>query len=189
MKCLTVDQPYAHLLCGLDPGDPRQKRVENRIHDRFQNHRGLLLIHAGMTKRRLVFGGITGGGNGRQPELYGLDPKKLPLGAIIGAVDMASHFELGRMSAYFGHFEMEVNGVVTKSDSQQIVKKIIPAAELSVRPWLESHQHVEGPHCLVFENIRRFREPISCKGAQGLWNLPAGLVAKVKEQLEKAEVL
>ena len=83
----------------------------------------------------------------------------------------------------------EANFIGLLEDPKQIVKKIIPAAELSVRPWLESHQHVEGPHCLVFENIRRFREPISCKGAQGLWNLPAGLVAKVKEQLEKAEVL
>lgn len=171
MKCLTIDQPFAALICGLNPGDPRQKRVENRNHDRFRNYRGLLLIHAGMTKRRLVFGGITGGGNGRQPELYGLDPKTLPLGAIIGAVDVVSHFALS-------HLRMRIG-----------LCRVIPASERAMRPWLETHEHVEGPNCLVFQNIRRFRKPIPCKGAQGMWNLPAELEAKVKQALESAEVL
>lgn len=186
MKCLTVDQPFAHLLCGLDPGDPRQKRVENRNHDRFRNHRGLLLIHAGMTKRRLVFGGITGGGNGRQPELYRLDPKTLPLGAIVGAVDMVSHFELGHMKVTIG--ACIINGMEIVPPGTRHTK-VIPVTEVCNRPWLQSHQHVEGPYCLVFENIRRFREPIPCKGAQGLWNLPAEMQERVKEQLENAEVL
>lgn len=176
MKALTIDQPFAALICGLNPGDPRQKRVENRNHDRFRNYRGLLLIHAGMTKRRLVFGGITGGGNGRQPELYGLDPKTLPLGAIIGAVDVVSHFAMKYLHEEIGHYI-------------RFVGKEAPLAERLVRPWLATHQHVEGPNCLVFENIRRFREPIPCKGAQGMWNLPAELEAKVKESLESAEVL
>lgn len=176
MKALTIDQPFSHLICGLDPGDPRQKRVENRNHDRFRNHRGLLLIHAGLTKRRLVFGGITGGGNGHQPELYGLDPKTLPLGAIVGAVDMVSHFKMTYLTEQFGHY------------SRFIGKEISPGV-LERFPWLKDHQHVEGPYCLTLENIRKFREPIPCKGAQGIWNLPAELEERVKEQLQKAEAL
>ena len=34
---------------------------------------------------------------------------------------------------------------------------------------LLSHEHTEGPWCWVLRDIRRYREPIPCRGAQGLW--------------------
>jgi len=41
MKALTICQPYAELICR------GKKRIENRMHRRFQGFRGPLLIHSG----------------------------------------------------------------------------------------------------------------------------------------------
>jgi hypothetical protein len=70
MKALTICQPYAHLIVTPQaelPGDEVQKRVENR---RWRcNHRGPLLIHAGMSRKwvepaderyKMTFGAILG---------------------------------------------------------------------------------------------------------------------------------
>jgi hypothetical protein len=42
----------------------------------------------------------------------------------------------------------------------------------SERYWSEilRHEHAEGPFCWVLEHVLKFREPISCSGAQGLWD-------------------
>lgn len=37
-------------------------------------------------------------------------------------------------------------------------------------PWLPAHQHTHGPQCIVFNQVRRFRQPVPWKGKQGLWN-------------------
>lgn len=39
----------------------------------------------------------------------------------------------------------------------------------------------------LFENVRKLPEPISCKGAQGLWTLPDDIEAKVREQAHLLE--
>lgn len=36
-------------------------------------------------------------------------------------------------------------------------------------PWLNDHDHTEGPWCWVLENVKRFAEPIPARGAQGIW--------------------
>lgn len=190
MKCLTILQSYAHLICCLAADDPRRKRVENRTHDHFKSHRGLLLIHAGKSKQMVwPYRSDAVKRRDHYTNNFGIPHEDLMFGAILGAVDVASHFELGHMSAFIGSFEVEVNGAVAKSESTSVSKKIIPAAELKVRPWLETHQHVEGRFCLVFENIRRFKQPIPCKGLQGIWNLPKSLESEVKAAIKSAEVL
>ena len=37
-------------------------------------------------------------------------------------------------------------------------------------PWVEDHEHTEGPFCIVVTNARRFPEPIPCRGERGLWH-------------------
>jgi len=31
------------------------------------------------------------------------------------------------------------------------------------------HEHTEGPWCWILRDVRKFREPMPCRGAQGLW--------------------
>lgn len=39
---------------------------------------------------------------------------------------------------------------------------------------LQQHQHANGPWCWLLRYVRRI-DPISINGAQGLWDVPAGL--------------
>lgn len=43
-------------------------------------------------------------------------------------------------------------------------------------PWLNTHEHTEGPFCWVLTECRRFPEPIPYRGAQGFFNVPRELV-------------
>lgn len=43
-------------------------------------------------------------------------------------------------------------------------------------PWLQKHKHTEGPYCLILANARRFQEPITYRGQQGIFDVEDGLV-------------
>lgn len=43
-------------------------------------------------------------------------------------------------------------------------------------PWLNDHDHTEGPFCWVLENIERLPQPIKCRGAQGIFDVPSDVV-------------
>lgn len=38
-------------------------------------------------------------------------------------------------------------------------------------PWLDSHQHAEGPYCIILENAMRFDHPTPYQGHQGLFDV------------------
>lgn len=42
-------------------------------------------------------------------------------------------------------------------------------------PWLREHEHTNGTWCWVLADVRRFPEPLTWKGAQGLWEAPDDL--------------
>jgi hypothetical protein len=44
-------------------------------------------------------------------------------------------------------------------------------------PKLKEHQHIEGPWCHVYANVRPFAKPVAWKGAQGPWNVPDDVIA------------
>lgn len=46
-------------------------------------------------------------------------------------------------------------------------------------PWLRDHQHVEGPFCMILQNVRPLAKPIPWKGAQGLWDVPDEVLAGI----------
>lgn len=77
MKCLTICQPYAHLIvtpqAELPPGYD-QKFVENRTW--HSNYAGPLLIHAGKSNKFMSGLGVCRDFDG------------VPFGAIVGLVDM-----------------------------------------------------------------------------------------------------
>jgi hypothetical protein len=62
----------------------------------------------------------------------------------------------------------------------------VPFAMKVAYPWLAMHLHTHGPQCLILENIRRFPEPVPCRGAQGLFNVTGLVEQRVRAQLEKA---
>ena len=49
-------------------------------------------------------------------------------------------------------------------------------------PELHGHPHVNGPWCFVLRDVRRLREPVPCRGAQGIWVLPPMLAALVRHE-------
>ncbi len=84
MKCLTICQPWAHLIIhGVGRGTQmygtewRYKTVENRSW--ASSYRGLLGIHAGLGRTWLQPG---------MDALYGFREQDLVWGALIGVVDM-----------------------------------------------------------------------------------------------------
>ncbi len=84
MKCLTICQPWAHLIIhGVGAGTElygtewRFKTIENRTWN--ASYRGLLGIHAGMSRTWLQPG---------LDALYGFREADLAFGALIGVVDM-----------------------------------------------------------------------------------------------------
>jgi hypothetical protein len=143
MKCLTICQPYAHLIVTPQAELPRfifQKRVENRTWS--TRYRGLLLIHAGLSKRWL----------NSFPHHF----EALIYGAIVGVVALVDCVEVNSLG-----------------DPRR-------AEDAQRYPWLETHQHTEGPCAWVLNDARRFQRPIPYRGAQGLFDVPLKVV---EEQL------
>lgn len=54
-------------------------------------------------------------------------------------------------------------------------------------PNLRGGIHIEGPYCFVLQNVRRLKLPVRCNGAQGLWDVPADVLAEVEEELRGVE--
>ena len=51
------------------------------------------------------------------------------------------------------------------------------SAVLEAWPWLDGHEHAEGPYCWILEDVFRFAEPVPYRGMPGIFDIPAGLVA------------
>jgi len=52
---------------------------------------------------------------------------------------------------------------------------------------LRSHKHAVGPWCWLLRDVRRI-EPIQWSGAQGLWNVPAALEARINAMLMEVTI-
>lgn len=49
---------------------------------------------------------------------------------------------------------------------------------------LKDHEHANGPHCLIVQNVKRLPKPVPCRGALGIWTVPTDVEALVREQLK-----
>ena len=87
-------------------------------------------------------------------------PDRMDYGAIIGIVQVRGCIEFRRG------------------------KRLDPLV-LEAWPWLADHIHCEGPYCWILEDAFRFQEPVPYRGMQGIFDMPAGLVAAgLSEALE-----
>ena len=56
--------------------------------------------------------------------------------------------------------------------------------------WSEivNHKYAEGPVCWVLEAVTKLSKPILCKGAQGLWVLPAEIETLIWLDLAESDL-
>lgn len=97
MKCLTICQPYAHLIMLPDDHD-RAKRVENRKW--YTSYRGQLLIHAGKSREWLDLDE-----DELIDESYNIPLAEMAFGAIVGVCRLSdcrsiSDIRAGRCGNY-----------------------------------------------------------------------------------------
>jgi hypothetical protein len=127
------------------------KRVENRTWEMM--YRGPLLIHAGKSRKFLS------GDN------YGIPLDEMDWGAVVAAVDVVAC--------------KHISQIETERAKKHMMRQ--PGDFPSHLEFLLRHEHVEGPFCIVFGNIRRLTTPIPFKGAQGIFNVPTELVREAVE--------
>ena len=48
---------------------------------------------------------------------------------------------------------------------------------------LRSYEHANGPYCLILGDVKRFRQPVPCRGALGIWIVPPDVQPLVDEQI------
>lgn len=105
---------------------------------------------------------------------------ELPLGAIVCVVDLVQCLSTNGHSMEFRSLDFEMrDDEVLKNESVHVSYK---------KPEPESNEYAFGnydPNRWMWftENLRRLREPVPCKGVQGLRDLRAGIEALVREQL------
>lgn len=155
MKALTVQQPWAWAIFN-------GKDTENR--SQLWNYRGPLAIHTGV---RVAPAGMA-------------DQRVLQAAAtqILGAVtqEQDSVLRALRSTLEFG----VILGVVEVVDTH-------PAAGCC-QPWGENEYVEHGGRSrrdvvhIVLERPRLLPEPIPCRGALGLWNLPADIAAECRQE-------
>lgn len=160
MKCLSILQPYAHLIM-LPQSHPMHKRVENR--EWFTRYRGPLLIHAGKSDRYLSLDDVS-----LRDTSYDIPFYEMNFGAILGVAELIAVID----------YDLQIVprvDLACQYDGQTI--------DLS---WMPDHKHTEGSQCWVLHNRRKFLKPIAYRGLQQLFNVPDDLVA---EALKTAQVL
>lgn len=86
-------------------------------------------------------------------------PDPMPFGAIVGVADLVEC--VGIQAVRHGNLPENMD-------------------------WVRTHLHTTGPECLILANPRRLQEPIPCKGATFLWNLPSEIESKVSAAFELA---
>jgi hypothetical protein len=159
MNCLTICQPYAHLIVTPQerlPAGHVQKKIENRSW--MTGYRGPLLIHAGRSTTWLD----------TYPGVNDLGP--LVMGQIIGVAYMAD--------------SVPINWESIPTTGDRIMR--LPTAVSSLYPWLRTHVHAEGPVGFVLLGGRAFANPIPLRGQQGLFDVvDQATLDLVREQITK----
>lgn len=128
------------------------KRLETRSWG--TQYRGPLAIHAAKTRAHVLEAGDLARRAGFDVEYGRAVWKGFPLGRIVALCDLTDCFQVG---VVFG-------------------RQVIAPADLILGDL--SH----GRHAWVLENVRALREPVTCRGRQGLWSLDEETAQRVVAQ-------
>jgi hypothetical protein len=132
-------------------------RGKKRVENRTWpvGYRGAMLIHAGKFAR------MAGVGSLRQRRRDEIPLTEMDFGKIVGMV--------------------QLRGCLHKNLHSPIRDPVV----LEAWPWLATHEHAEGRYCWILEDAFRFSQPVAYRGQQGLFDIPAGIVAAgLSEALE-----
>lgn len=162
MKCISLWQPWASLLVhGL-------KRCETRSWP--LRHRGPLLIHAAKTWSRDLAN--LSRAEPFRTALRGLgvlwsdkDKPNLPFGAIVGRVEVVDCYPTERIAVAAESLHDPDPQVYRKAD----------ALHIGEREWAFG-DYSDGRYAWLCANFVAFAEPVPCRGAQGLFDVPDELV-------------
>jgi activating signal cointegrator 1 len=161
MKGLSLTQPWASLVA------VGAKRIETRSW--ATKHRGTVAIHAAKT-----FPASARANCSLQPFLReltraGLSRPELPLGAIVATAQIALVFHTGD-SLNYQHISRTMrgpNGLTYEMTPQEYAFGDYSAQRYG---W-------------VLTDVRRLPIPIPCKGALGLWEVPAAIYEAIALQM------
>lgn len=95
--------------------------------------------------------------SGQVDETYGVAVADLAFGAIVAVVDVL--------------------------DCVRLNAGALPNDALWTYPWLESHEHVEGPWCWVLGEVRRLPNPVPYSGKLGLCTVTRDAERQVRASL------
>lgn len=156
MKALTVQQPWAWAI--IHGG----KLIENRT--QLWSYRGPLAIHAGARWSE----------HGGNSELVDQAWKDATTDCAPGEYSHTSRLWTARS---------EILGVVDLVDVHRACGCCAPWGESGIS-YVEPGERPPRPIShLVLENPRALAEPIHCKGALGLWNVPTDLVEAINAEV------
>ncbi len=163
MKAITLTQPWASLVA------LGAKRIETRSWQ--TSYRGELAIHAGAGL------GPVGGRRGLVelcrtkpfipflPQVGWNGADALPRGVVVAVVELVDCVEMVeevRHSAFFGW--VSERGVWQLTDQERAFGDYSP-----------------GRYGWLMANVRPLREPVPCRGALGLWDVPAEALPLLKD--------
>jgi hypothetical protein len=169
MKCLTICNPYPHLILRHEH-DPARKRVENRRFWQYA-YRGPLLIHAGKSQDWLELDPTE-----TFDARYNVPLAEMSFGAIVGVCHLS---DVVRVRQY------------SQRDSFGIrrTRCEVPRDAIARWPWLSFHEHTEGPVCLVLTDAHKFAAPLPFRGQQGLFDVPTEVVRdQIQGLIDRGEI-
>ncbi len=182
MKVLSILQPCASLCVTTDPKTGKAyKQIETRSWD--TKFRGPLLIHASKKWSQDQYNTMLHIG-AEKPlaesgyHLVGVNKSRshmmtnLPLGAIIGMVNVVSTFqsELNKVGNWY-----QIDKVTGKQFDWEMTEQELAFGDYS-----------PGRYGWLLSDPILFKNPIPCKGNLGLWNLPENMYDIVIHKLEEA---
>jgi hypothetical protein len=155
MRALTINQPYAHLIV-TQQSELKDGAFQKRVENRIW--------------QRNVFGEIAIHAG---LSLRWFDGDDYPCSDGKLTVDMFPEMSFGAVVGI-----AEFIACISKED--------IRAGNMHESlKWLQTHPHVSGPFCYVLGRVRRLKEPVACKGAQGIWYLRG----ETRKAVEGAELI
>lgn len=191
-KALTVRQPWASLIAhGV-------KQVETRT--RPTNHRGPLAIHAGL--HRPVEGAEDGGWWWQWDVDHGIivnqnaHPRReefpAPLGAIVAVADLVdcipitTHASIGDPECVVAHDDGTIDHAIPATPPPPGPTNVVRLDEPDIPDGVHLIRDISaqapygdftpGRWAWILQDVRPLPEPIPCRGAQGLWTVPATAV-------------